>query len=244
MKKTLIYPIALLFITIQTFALDTPRPEEISLFNRKVGDISLYDRLKSQGIPEEALTRSFTFLDANAGKKIVVDHKVRPTDNQPPYMSQVTVEVKRQFAALADFTLPSTQKRLYLLNLTTGEVEKFYVSHGRNSGSLYATEFSNVNMSKKTSVGIMIAGDTYIGKHGRSLNLYGLEPSNSLSAERDIVMHGADYVSEDFIQAHGRLGLSWGCPAVEKRVLEKLISALSNGSLLYHYFPSWPQAPK
>lgn len=211
-------------------------PASNSYFSRKVGAATLYDRFKSQGVPEEAISRSFTFLDAYAGKKLVVDRKVRPA-TQAAYMTRGPIQVQNRFAAIIDYSRPSTQKRLYLLDLTTGSVEKFYVAHGRNSGMLVPTEFSNVNMSKMTSLGIMLGGDTYVGGHGRSLNLYGLEPTNNLAAKRDIVMHAADYVSEGFISIHGRLGLSWGCPAVERSVLPKLIAALGNGSMIYHFYP-------
>lgn len=236
MKKAILGLLAPMMIAPVAFAGLTAAPASNSYFTRKVGAETLYERFKAQGVPEEAISRSFTFLDAYAGKKIVVDRKVRPA-GKPAFMTRGPLQVQNRYAAIIDFSRPSTQKRLYLLDLTTGNVEKFYVAHGRNSGTLVPTEFSNVNMSKMTSLGIMLGGDTYVGGHGRSLNLYGLEPTNNLVAQRDIVMHAADYVSDRFINIHGRLGLSWGCPAVEPHVLPKLIAALSNGSMIYHFYP-------
>lgn len=235
MKTALFSFISSLLLLTQAFA-SSPAPETVSLFSHKVGSQSLYDRLKAQGVPEEAISRSFVFLDAYAGKSLVVDKKIRPK-GEPAYMTRGPITIQSKYAAIIDYSRPSTSKRLYLIDLSTGQVEKFYVAHGRNSGTLVPTEFSNVNMSKMTSLGIMVGGDTYVGGHGRSMNLYGLEPTNSLTAERDIVMHGADYVSDRFIENNGRLGLSWGCPAVEPRVLPKLIEALGNGSMIYHYYP-------
>lgn len=207
-----------------------------SLFARKVGETSLFEHFRKQGIPEEALIRSFEFLDENKGKTLNVAKKLRPRD-KAPFMSTVPLTVQAQTTAILDFSRPSTEKRLYLLNLTTGKVTKYYSAHGRNSGLLMATKFSNLNMSKMSSLGLYLAGSTYHGGHGKSMNLHGLEPSNDLAAERDIVMHAAPYISEDFIQRRGRLGLSWGCPAVEPQHLDQLISSLGNGSLLYFYHP-------
>lgn len=236
MKKALLSHLAILLFMTQAHAGLTAAPASNSYFARRIGTISLYDRLKSQGVPEEAISRSFTFLDAYAGKNLVVDRKVRPA-GKPAFMTRSPVQVQNRYAAIVDFSRPSSEKRLYLVDLTTGNVEKFFVAHGRNSGTLVPTEFSNVNMSKMTSLGIMLGGDTYVGGHGRSMNLYGLEPTNNIAVQRDIVMHAADYVSPSFISTHGRLGLSWGCPAVEPHALPKLIAALSNGSMIYHYYP-------
>ncbi len=235
MKTALLSLLSAFFLFNQAFA-SPPVPETKSFFNRKVGTLSLYDRLKNQGVPEEAIARSFAFLDVNAGKSLLVDMKIRPRSGSA-YMARGRTTIQNKYAAIIDYSLPSTSKRLYLIDLLTGQVEKFYVAHGRNSGTLVPTEFANINMSKMTSLGIMVGGDTYVGGHGRSMNLYGLEPTNNLTAVRDIVMHGADYVSDRFIEKNGRLGLSWGCPAVEPRVLPKLIKALGNGSMIYHYYP-------
>lgn len=228
MIKALFLPIALLFVSLPVFA----EP----LMNRKVNNVFLYDLFKNEGVPTDALLRTFDFLDTYAGKDIVVAKKIRPAGKAAKVVN-APIKVQGQFAAIVDFSRPSTEKRLFLLNLKTGSVEKFYAAHGRNSGMLNATTFSNINMSKMSTLGILIAGDTYYGGHGRSMNLYGAEATDNLAAQRDIVMHGASYVSEEFIAAHGRLGVSWGCPTVEKSALPRLIEALSNGSVIYHFHP-------
>lgn len=228
MKKALLLPIAFVFVSLQAFA--------GPLMDRKINDVFLYDLFKNEGVPTDAVTRTFAFLDTYAGKNIVVAKKLRPPGKAAKVVN-APIKVQNQFAAIIDFSRPSTEKRLFLLNLKTGTVEKFYTAHGRNTGMLYATTFSNINMSKMSTLGILIGGDTYYGGHGRSMNLYGAEATNNLAAQRDIVMHGADYVSEKFITANGRLGVSWGCPTVEKSALPRLITALSNGSVIYHYHP-------
>jgi hypothetical protein len=138
-----------------------------------------------------------------------------------------------------DYSLPSTKRRLWVLDLDTGEV-LFHelVAHGMNTGENFATRFSNVNGSKQSSLGLFVTADTYIGKNGYSLRLEGLEPGiNDLALERTIVVHGAPYVSRQFIRAHGRLGRSWGCPALEDRVARPLIDTIKNGSLVFIHYP-------
>ena len=90
-----------------------------------------------------------------------------------------------------------------------------YVAHGKNSGDKYASEFSNQNGSLKSCIGFFITAETYIGKHGYSLRIDGLEKNiNNNARAREIVIHGASYASEVFIKKYSRLGRSWGCPAL------------------------------
>ncbi len=140
---------------------------------------------------------------------------------------------------LIDFSLPSDKKRLWVLDLISGKV-LFHclVSHGRNSGDLMAEKFSNVPGSFASSPGFYITGETYIGKHGLSLALDGLEDGiNDKARERAIVVHGADYVSADFIKNYGRLGRSLGCPAVPAELSKEIIEAIKGGSCFFIYAP-------
>ena len=149
--------------------------------------------------------------------------------------------------AIIDFSLPSTARRFFLINLQTGKVDRFYTAHGKGSGNktAYATKFSNTPDSLQTSLGFYLTGDVYQGSYGDTLRLYGLDRSNDNAYNRDIVMHGAWYVGEDFIKSindqtkkpYGRLGVSWGCPAVSLSLAPKIISILKGGSVLLHYHP-------
>jgi hypothetical protein len=113
------------------------------------------------------------------------------------------------------------------------------VAHGKNSGLEYATQFSNQPQSYQSSLGFYKTGGTYQGKHGLSLYLDGLENDiNSNARERLIVMHGADYVSEDFIKNYGRLGRSFGCPALPYEISGDVIESLKNGACLFIYHPN------
>ena len=140
---------------------------------------------------------------------------------------------------IIDFSLPSDKERLWVLDLVQGKV-LFHclVSHGRNSGELMAENFSNIPGSYASSPGFYTTGETYTGKHGLSLTLDGLETGiNDKARTRTIVMHGADYVSADFIRKYGRLGRSLGCPAVPEELSREIIQTIKGGSCLFIYVP-------
>lgn len=140
---------------------------------------------------------------------------------------------------IIDFSLPSTTERLWVIDLYQAKV-LFHslVSHGRNSGELMAEKFSNAPGSFTSSPGFYTTGETYFGRHGLSLKLNGLEKGiNDKARERAIVIHGADYVTPDFISKHGRLGRSHGCPAVPTQLSKEIIEAIKDGSCLFIYAP-------
>jgi hypothetical protein len=136
-----------------------------------------------------------------------------------------------------DFNLPSSKKRMYVLNLVKKEVLFVsYVSHGRNSGGNYATSFSNRNGSHQSSLGFYRTAGTYEGGNGYSLLLDGLEEGiNDQARPRAIVIHGADYCSEEVIRSSGRLGRSFGCPALPRELAKPIINTIKGRSLLFIY---------
>ena len=141
----------------------------------------------------------------------------------------------KQLLTVVDFDLPSTQKRLWVLDLGKHEI-LFHtlVAHGHNSGENEATSFSNTDASNMSSLGFYATGGEYEGKHGRSLRLEGLDEGfNTNAAARSVVMHGADYVSEDFIKQNGRLGRSLGCPALPMELKDQIIDAVTAGTCLF-----------
>ncbi len=142
--------------------------------------------------------------------------------------------------SIADFSLPSTEKRLYVVDLKNYKVlYKTYVAHGRNSGTVMASSFSNRTSSFKSSLGFYKTLDTYNGKHGYSLRLQGLERGvNDNAYERAIVMHGADYVNPAYIPRQGYIGRSLGCPAVMSKEAKPIINTIKNGTCLFIYHPS------
>jgi hypothetical protein len=142
--------------------------------------------------------------------------------------------LQRQRLTVIDYSLPSTQKRLWVLDPESGEVlfaER--VAHGRGSGDLVASRFGNVPESHRTSLGVFRTAETYQGAHGYSLRLDGLEKGvNDRMREREIVFHAASYATESFAQKNGRLGRSFGCPALDPARARAIIDAIRGGSIV------------
>jgi len=141
--------------------------------------------------------------------------------------------------SIADFSQSSNAKRLYIIDVKNSRLlYQTYVAHGRNSGEEYATFFSNKAESFQSSPGFYLTGEPYMGKHGLSLQLKGLEAGiNDRAEQRAIVLHGADYVSESFIHRFGRLGRSLGCPAVPVELCRPIIDQIKSGSCFFIYVP-------
>jgi L,D-transpeptidase catalytic domain len=139
--------------------------------------------------------------------------------------------------SIVDFTKASTKKRLYVLDMKNKKVlYHTLVAHGQASGQDMATSFSNVPESLQSSLGFYKTANTYDGKNGFSLVLQGLENGVNNNAEgRSIVMHGAPYVSQEYINETGSLGRSWGCPAVSEKLAKPIIGKIKGGSCLFVY---------
>jgi L,D-transpeptidase-like protein len=147
-----------------------------------------------------------------------------------------------------DYSKPSTTTRLWVYNLRNRELMyEELVAHGQGSGDNYATRFSNEPETHRTSIGLFVTDDTYVGKNGYSLRLNGLDTGfNDRARERAIVMHGAPYVNADFVKAQGRLGRSWGCPALRDGVARKVIDTVKDGGIVFSYYPdqNWLKSSK
>jgi hypothetical protein len=146
---------------------------------------------------------------------------------------------RRELLTVIDYSLPSTEPRLFTFDLAARKlIFRELVAHGKNSGGNLANFFSNSPGSLATSIGLFVTADTYIGSNGYSLRLRGLEEGvNDMAMDRAIVMHGAPYVSSKAVRALGRLGRSWGCPAVRKEVARKMIDTLRGGTPIFAYYP-------
>ena len=141
--------------------------------------------------------------------------------------------------AVIDYSLPSTKPRLWVFDVARGKLLfQELVAHGRNTGEQIAERFSNVEGSKMSSLGLFQTAETYYGSNGYSLRLRGLDAGfNDNALARAIVMHGAPYVSEAIADRVGRIGRSWGCPAVRQEVARTVIDTLKGGALIFAYYP-------
>jgi hypothetical protein len=149
----------------------------------------------------------------------------------------------RNLLTVIDYSLPSSQPRMFIFDLAAHKLLfRELVAHGKGSGDNIANFFSNSPGSLATSLGLFVTADTYSGGHGYSLRLRGLEEGvNDMAWDRAIVLHGASYVSEEAVKVLGRLGRSWGCPAVRPEISQKIIDTIRGGSPVFAYYPdqSW-----
>ncbi|EKE00744.1 MAG: hypothetical protein ACD_21C00284G0009 [uncultured bacterium] len=161
---------------------------------------------------------------------------------------QTGVNIKRPILTVIDYTLASTQKRLWVVDLERRQIlHTSLVAHGKYSGENYTTSVSNRIGSLQTSVGLFLTEDTYFGRDGYSLHLQGLEEGfNDQAKVRTIVLHGAPYVNEKFAAVAGRIGRSWGCPAVEKPLAKPIINTIKDGTLIFSFYdhPQWLKQSK
>lgn len=141
--------------------------------------------------------------------------------------------------AVIDYSRASTEPRLWVFDLANNALLfREVVAHGQGTGENMARAFSNTDGSHQSSLGLFRTGDTYQGGNGYSLRMQGLEPgTNDKAMSRAIVMHGAPYVNVQTARKQGRLGRSWGCPAVRPEVARQVIDSLKNGQMIFSYYP-------
>ena len=196
----------------------TMHPVTAEANTKAVSKTALYDslRLDTLELSKEA------FLYAMQGYKNLQDKGELPND---------------RILTIADFSLPSSKKRLFIIDMETGKLLfNTFVSHGRNSGTEMATHFSNRIDSHQSSLGFFITGTTYNGRNGYSLKLDGMEDGiNNNALARAIVVHGSAYVNERIASAKGYIGRSFGCPAVPSKLAKVIINTIRNGSCLFIY---------
>ena len=143
--------------------------------------------------------------------------------------------------SIADYSQSSNNKRLYVLDLKNKKLlYNAYIAHGKNTGEEFAKNFSNEPSSLMSSMGFYITSDVIVSpKHGMALLINGVEKGfNDNAQKREIIIHAADYVSEDFFKKHGRLGRSFGCPALPVELNKPIIETIKSGSCLFIYYPS------
>jgi len=185
------------------------------VFAKYVDEIYQAAQLEQTGLGEDVFKKAITgFINLKIANKI-------------PQSSNVITVV--------DFNKPSREKRMWIVDLVTKHLLiNTWVAHGQGSGVDMANSFSNTDDSHQSSLGFFLADDVYFGKHGRSLHLDGLDEGfNDAARAREIVVHAADYVSESTINQTGRLGRSWGCPAVSPEVSNQVIDDIKGKTVFF-----------
>lgn len=140
---------------------------------------------------------------------------------------------------IIDYSRPSSEDRFFVISLKQNKViYKTLVAHGRNSGELYASRFSNRTQSHQSALGFYITGNPYQGGQGYSMMLTGVDTGyNDHARVRSIVVHGASYATHQYVQEYGRLGRSFGCPALPPRLNDEIINCIKEGSVFFSYYP-------
>jgi len=185
------------------------------LFNEYVSSIYQAANLNQTGLSQQVFEKALTgYFNLKASNKLSKNSGV------------ITV---------VDFTRSSREKRMWIVDVLNKKLLlNTWVAHGQGSGNDMADHFSNTNESHQSSLGFYVTDDVYIGKHGRSLRLDGMDAGfNNAARNRAIVVHAADYVSPGAISQLGRLGRSHGCPAVSPEVIDMVINSIKGKTLLF-----------
>ena len=232
----MIRPATALFVTIATIALTTsPLTTSLSAFASDAGHVPMATTLHATRAnhPSTLLDR-LQRLAPEANPKVIA---LALEAAECAAASGVAAPAQR--LAVIDYSRPSTERRLWVFDLKkTILLYAEHVAHGRNSGENFANAFSNRESSHQSSLGLFATAETYNGGNGYSLRMDGLEPGiNHLARARAIVMHGAPYVDPVMARRQGRLGRSFGCPAVRPAVANDVIDTLKQGQLLFAYYP-------
>lgn len=207
-----VYTYLFSFICMLLFINSTVKPVNIDDYSKK-----LYSQIDNLSLDYDIFHKSITgyFYLLNQGKL-----------------------ANSRYLSIVDMSVSANQERYFLIDVKDKKlITKTLIAHGKNTGSEYAKYFSNTLNSYQTSLGFYTTAETYSGSNGLSMRMDGLEYCNSRARVRDIVVHKADYVSYDFIKEHGRLGRSFGCPALPVNGYEKIITKIKNGSCFFIYYP-------
>ncbi|MCX2838209.1 murein L,D-transpeptidase catalytic domain family protein [Salinimicrobium sp. MT39] len=225
---------ALLLTISASFAFTTNSLNSEKVFAKKTSEKEVIE-VKTELTAEEKINllyEEFAAVNAQMPSKVSFTYAItgyNKLENEE--------KIENRLLSIVDFSLPSTEKRLWILDMETNEIiYHTYVSHGKNTGGNMATKFSNTPNSLQSSLGFYVTAETYYGKNGLSLFIDGMEEEfNSNARDRYVVIHGADYAQESSIKRLGRLGRSYGCPAVPTEVSKEIINKIKGGSALFIY---------
>lgn len=207
--------------------------------NVTANEITHAKALKNWGTGLEELVQSaYNRINFNTAAKLSYDVFKKAYTGYMNLKAAGKVHAKKDILTVVDFSQRSSEKRLWVIDLNNNKIVfNDLVAHGQGSGDAMATQFSNTNDSHQSSLGFYVTDDTYIGKHGRSLRMNGMDEGFNHSARtRAVVVHGAKYVNAARA-ASGSIGRSWGCPAVSDELAQPLINTIEGGTVLFVYAP-------
>ena len=235
MKKILLSLVIVIFFATSFYTFDPKEEAKPEIQNIKTS-LPALKKSNSSEDNSTAIYNSISFENSNTLNPEVFEKaflgftKLKKAGKLPETSNLISI---------VDFSLSSTQKRLWVIDLEKKVVVfNSLVAHGKNTGEEFAQKFSNTESSYQSSLGFYITESTYNGSNGYSLKLLGMDPGyNDAALQRAIVMHGADYVSEDFIKSQKRIGRSWGCPAVPRALAEPIINTIKGKNVLFIYYP-------
>ena len=228
--------ILLLVITLPTIGWVSVRKSQLQFFDAPADSASIQvtATISNTQLFDEYIDSTYEKADLEASgldsavfrKALVGYYNLKKTNLVSP---------ERQIITIIDFTRKSSQKRLWIVDLASNKLLfNTLVAHGQGSGGDMATSFSNLENSHQSSLGFYITSETYFGKHGFSMKLEGMDKGfNTNARDRAVVVHGAEYVSQSFINKTGRLGRSHGCPALPVELTNKIINTIKGQTCLF-----------
>lgn len=241
MRKTIFKGAKYMLLALSIPAIGWSLKDSVEISNTPTQQVQVQDTLISPIVSGETLFNEYltSVYDSAQLKNAYLDFEVfkKAVTGYFNLKSNFQVSADKQIVSIIDFTKPSSEKRLWIVDLANNKL-LFHtlVAHGRGSGGLMAENFSNTAESHKSSLGFYVTDETYIGKHGRSMRLQGLDKGiNSNARNRAIVVHGADYVSERFVKQNGYLGRSHGCPAVPVELTNDIIKTIKGKTAMFIY---------
>ena len=240
--KRIYLTLATIFILILTFPLlsakhkpaNDTKLSSVGTTAVIAGDLNVFN-INSKLVNSAAALYDSMDLDLMGLSRTAFDYAMKGFD----YLVQTGKFTNDNIISIVDFSLPSSKKRLFVIDLDQAKVLfNTYVAHGAKSGAAMATQFSNIPESNKSSLGFYETLQTYNGGHGYSLKLNGLERGiNDNANSRAIVIHPAAYVDESLIRSQGYIGRSWGCPALPEKLSKPIINTIKGGTCLFLFSP-------
>jgi len=236
--KLLYSVLSVVYVLTTSFYISPEKSEKMNLSDGKKIEkkIILKSTEKSTASTSEELYKSIAFAPEHELNFEVFSKALTGFENMK---KAGLLDENSHLLTVCDFSMSSNTKRLWVIDLNDKKVLfNSLVAHGKNTGEEFATNFSNTDSSLQSSMGFFITDATYNGGNGYSLKLLGMDKGfNDAAYRRAIVMHGADYVSEDFAASHKRIGRSWGCPAVPRDLTQPIINTIKGRNVLFIYYP-------